>query len=99
MARPLALGIGRPKGAAYDLEWLTDKRSFWRTSRHLALDRGSGTGLAAMRGRVAHRLGWGGAKPAAEHPREEAPAVTWAAVAAVTAAAKQRGRIRDRQNL
>src|SRR5271156_1337642 len=49
-----------------------------------------------MWGRVAHRLRWRGGKAAAEQPREEAAAV---ARAAVVAAAKQRGRIRDRQNL
>jgi hypothetical protein len=28
VARAAALGIGRPKGAAYAIGWLTDRRSF-----------------------------------------------------------------------
>jgi hypothetical protein len=28
MAKAAALGIGRPKGAAYDVGWLTERRRF-----------------------------------------------------------------------
>src|SRR5580700_7742250 len=52
-----------------------------------------------MRSGVAYRCRWGGGKAAAEQPRKEVAAVARAAVAAIAAAAKQRGRIRDRQNL
>src|SRR6202162_1188770 len=49
-----------------------------------------------MRGGAAHRLRWRSGKSAAEQPREEPAAI---ARTAVVAAAKERGRIRDRQNL